>query len=204
MRVLPCGDRAALVELDTLAEVLGMTEALRADPPTGATDIVPAARTVLVRFDPARTSPDRLAAELAGRERRPATRPGCHTVEIPVRYDGDDLADVARLTGLTPREVAERHQAARYVVAFAGFAPGFAYISGGDPALRVSRRDSPRTAVPAGAVAIADEYSAVYPRESPGGWRIIGRTDLPVWTPDRERPMLLPPGTGVRFVEVRS
>ena len=116
-------------------------------------------------------------------------------------YDGEDLPDVARTTGLGQREVVERHLRAEYVVAFCGFAPGFAYLSGGDPALRVSRRNSPRTRVPAGSVGLADEFTGVYPRQMPGGWQLIARTDVVLWDLDRDPPALLPPGTRVRFVE---
>ena len=203
MRVLPYGEQAALVEVDTPGEVLGLAETLRADPPAGTTEVVPAARTLLVRFDPALTNLSRLSDELVTRDRRPARRAGHSTVTVPVRYDGADLAEVAALSGLPPKEVAAYHRAGEYVVAFSGFAPGFAYISGLDPALHVPRRDTPRTTVPAGAVAVADEYTAVYPRQSPGGWRIIGHTDHPVWSIDQDPPMLLAPGTRVRFAEVR-
>jgi 5-oxoprolinase (ATP-hydrolysing) subunit B len=95
-------------------------------------------------------------------------------VEVPVPYDGEDLDDVAQLTGMSPREVVARHCAGEHIVAFCGFSPGFAYITGLDPALRVPRRPSPRTKVPAGAIALADQFTGVYPRTSPGGWRIIG------------------------------
>jgi KipI family sensor histidine kinase inhibitor len=123
-------------------------------------------------------------------------------VVVEVRYDGEDLEEVASLTGLSSSEVVARHVGGAYVSAFCGFAPGFAYLTGLDPSLRVARRDSPRTRVPAGAVAIADEYTAVYPRESPGGWRIIGHTSTPVWDLAADPPTLLAPATRVRFVQV--
>jgi KipI family sensor histidine kinase inhibitor len=118
-----------------------------------------------------------------------------------VHYDGADLAEVAKETGLSEREVVRLHANARYAVAFCGFAPGYGYLTGLDPRLHLPRRNTPRTKVPAGSVAIAGEYSAVYPRESPGGWHLIGRTDLVVWDVDRDPPQLLVPGTRVRFVE---
>lgn len=215
MRVLRCGDRAALVEVDDLAAVLRLYNALRHDPPEGVTQLVPAARTVLVGFDPDSVGFERLADRLA--ERRdcgPAAAGGAAPataspavevpdVEVPVRYDGQDLAEVAELTGLSEREVVARHTGGTHTVGFCGFAPGFAYIHGLDPALRVRRRDTPRTRVPAGAVALADGFTGVYPRESPGGWQIIGRTRLRVWDPDRDPPAVLAPGTRIRFVAVR-
>lgn len=201
MRVLPCGDRAVLVELDGLPEVLGLCAALRADPPPGTGEVVPAARTVLIRYDPARTGPERLAGELRRSGTGRADQRAAPLVRIPVRYDGDDLDEVARLTGLTPRAVAARHQAGTYTAAFSGFAPGFAYLTGLDPALRVPRRATPRTRVPPGSVALAAEFTAVYPRRSPGGWHVIGHTDLTVWDLDRDPPMTLVPGSRVRFVQ---
>ena len=117
-----------------------------------------------------------------------------------MRYDGPDLSDVARHTGLSEEEVVEAHTGTPWRVAFGGFAPGFGYLAGGDERLRVPRRDSARTAVPAGAVALADRFSGVYPRESPGGWQLIGTTDLPMWDLDRDPPALLRPGVPVRFV----
>ncbi len=114
-------------------------------------------------------------------------------------YDGPDLGDVARLTGLREGEVVAAHTGTEWRVAFGGFAPGFAYLMGGDPRLWVPRRESPRTRVPVGAVGLAGEFSGIYPRESPGGWQLIGRTELPMWDLDRDPPALLAAGTTVRF-----
>ena len=122
---------------------------------------------------------------------------------IEVVYDGEDLHEVARITGLDPEEVVRRHRDGDYEVAFCGFSPGFAYLRGLDPALVVPRLPSPRTVVPAGSVAVADTWSAVYPRRSPGGWRLPGRTDAVLWDLARPAPALLVPGTRVRFVEPR-
>ncbi|GAB3984822.1 allophanate hydrolase subunit 1 [Actinoallomurus acanthiterrae] len=204
MRVLRCGERAVLVEPSDPAQVPGLCDSLRRDPPEGVTETVPAASTVLLRFDPAVTDADRLSAEIGGRAVAVSGPRVAETVTVPVRYDGPDLPDLARLTGLTERDVIDRHTAAEHTVAFCGFSPGFAYIGGLPPILRVPRHDTPRTAVPAGAVAVADRFTGVYPRPSPGGWRIIGQTDLPVWDLERDPPMLLRPGTRVRFVEVRT
>jgi KipI family sensor histidine kinase inhibitor len=201
VRVLPCGDSALLVEVASLHEVLGLDTALREDPLPGVAEVVPAARTLLLRLEPgADPGPVRTAL---GQVRPAAGRradAGC--VEVPVAYDGEDLEEVGRLTGLGARGVIEAHTAADWVVAFCGFAPGFGYLTGSDPRLHVPRRDSPRTRVPAGSVALAGEYAGVYPRASPGGWQLLGHTDLPVWDLEREPPALLQPGTRVRFVAV--
>ncbi|UGY93303.1 5-oxoprolinase subunit B family protein [Streptomyces gobiensis] len=201
MRVLPCGDHAALVELDEPQQVLSLYTTLRQEPPHGTTEFVPAAHTVLIRYDPARTTIDRLTSDVRRLDLAHAVHTTDRLVEVPVRYDGDDLAQVAQLTGMSPRAVIARHQASDYTVAFSGFAPGFAYLTGLDPALQVPRHATPRTRVPAGAIALAGQFTAVYPRSSPGGWRIIGHTDLPVWNLDHDPPMALAPGTRVRFVE---
>ncbi|MCP3426914.1 urea amidolyase family protein [Rothia sp. AR01] len=131
-------------------------------------------------------------------------RAGAPETVIPVRYDGEDLAEVAALTGLSPEEVVARHVAPRYTVAFTGFAPGFAYLSGGDTALTVPRRSTPRPRIPAGSVGLAGAFSGVYPRESPGGWQLIGRTGHRMWDLGREQPAALLPGAAVRFEAVRE
>ncbi|GAA1821790.1 allophanate hydrolase subunit 1 [Planosporangium flavigriseum] len=189
-----------LVELAGTDEVMGLYRALSAAPPAGVVDLVPAARTLLVMFDPARTGVDSLARVVEGADPAAGAEAPAATVELPVSYDGPDLDAVADLTGLSPAEVVRRHTGAEYTVAFCGFAPGFAYLTGGDPALRVPRRDSPRTEVPAGAVGLAGEFTGVYPRPLPGGWQLIGRTAETLWDVDRDQPALLVPGTRVRFV----
>ncbi|WP_103355402.1 allophanate hydrolase subunit 1 [Amycolatopsis sp. CA-128772] len=201
VRLLPCGRRAVLVET---ADVLGFQAALTQSPPAGVVELVPAARTLLVRFDPAVTGPGRLGAVLRQVSPVDSAATAAGEVVIPVVYDGEDLADVAAETGLGVGSLIARHTAGAYVSAFCGFAPGFAYLSGSDPVLHVPRRSSPRTRIPAGSVAIAGEYSAVYPSASPGGWRLLGRTDAPVWDVERDPPNLLPPGTRVRFEAVTS
>jgi KipI family sensor histidine kinase inhibitor len=199
IRVQRYGERAALVDLDRAEQVLGLQAALDDEPPRGTVELVPAAKTLLIRFDPGLTSFERLSAEISRHSVADGLRGRGGRITVPVRYDGADLAEVARESGLTEDEVIERHAAAEYIVAFCGFAPGFGYLTGLDPALRLPRRSVPRTRVPAGSVAIAGEYTAVYPRESPGGWRLLGRTDLPVWDVDRHPPNLLAPGTRIRF-----
>ncbi|MEU8638273.1 allophanate hydrolase subunit 1 [Amycolatopsis sp. NPDC048633] len=199
VRLLPCGRRAVLVELD---DVLGFQAALEQSPPDGLVELVPAARTLLVRFDPAVTDAGRLGAALRTVSPVDSSVSSSAEVVVPVVYDGEDLADVAAEAGMSVSALIARHSGGSYVSAFCGFAPGFAYLSGLDAALHVSRRSTPRTRIPAGSVAIAGEYSAVYPSASPGGWRLLGRTDVPVWDVERNPPNLLPPGTKVRFEAV--
>jgi KipI family sensor histidine kinase inhibitor len=203
MKVLPYGDRALLVELADGEEALALATALRADPPAALGDLVPAARTVLlVAAAGAPVAELRTAlgrTELASG----ATAEGeVEVVEIPVVYDGEDLEDVARLTGLDPDGVVDAHTGQTWRVAFGGFAPGFGYLVGEDDRLHVPRRAESRTRVPRGAVALAGEYAGVYPRESPGGWQLIGRTDTAVFDLDREPAALLRPGVRVRFTDV--
>jgi KipI family sensor histidine kinase inhibitor len=121
---------------------------------------------------------------------------------VPTVYDGADLDEVAQLTGLSVGEVIEAHTATRWRVAFSGFAPGFGYLSGGDSRLKVPRRGEPRTRVPAGSVGLAGEFTGVYPRESPGGWQLLGRTELTTWDEARQPPALMTPGRVVRFERV--
>ena len=201
MRVLPSGSTALLVELDGLEEVLGLYAALVAEPLGGVVDVVPAARTVLLVTDPAVTT--LAAVEQAVRQARPRTDRGGHEdlVELPVVYDGADLADVAGLLEVEPAEVVRRHTGAQWTVAFCGFAPGFGYLTQDGGGWDVPRRSTPRTKVPPGSVALAGEFSGVYPRESPGGWQLIGRTDVAVFDLGRDPAALLRPGVRVRFVD---
>ncbi len=211
VRVLRYGDAALLVELGDLAAVRRVDDALRAARATpDASDVwrsvedqVPAAATVLLRVRPGTDLPT-----LARRVRDVAARAvdavdesvsPRRLVVLPVTYDGPDLADVAALTGLTPDEVVARHTAATYTVAFGGFMPGFAYLVGLDPALVVPRLTTPRTRVPAGAVALADRFTAVYPAATPGGWRLIGTCPATLFDVAGDEPALLTPGTQVRF-----
>jgi KipI family sensor histidine kinase inhibitor len=194
------GDSGVLVELDGPDRVLALDAALRVEPLPGVIDVVPAERTVLIRYDPARVDATGVARWVREVPAAP-TGPGRGAaVRIPVRYDGEDLDEIGRLTGLGPDGVVAAHTGTPWRVAFTGFAPGFGYLVGGDPRLRVPRLDVPRVRVPAGAVALAGAYSGVYPRSSPGGWRLLGSTDLPVWDPDRDPPALLSPGVEVHFV----
>ena len=203
------GDQALLLQFDSTAEVLAWNDVLRDAEVLGVVDIVPAARTVLVKLEGPRyagvarqhLSKLRLAPEVLE-----ATAPsdGAADVVIDVVYDGEDLDEVAELTGMTPRDVVAAHTQTPWRVGFAGFAPGFGYLVGGDERLNVPRRSEPRTKVPAGSVGLAGEFSGVYPRSSPGGWQLIGHTEAELWNVDRDPPALLMPGQWVQFREVSS
>ena len=196
--MLPCGDRALLVEVAGLPEVAAVRTALERAPLPGQRDLVPAARTVLVVLDRApsdldaatlrRLDPSASASAAAGK-----------SLELPVVFDGADLADVAELTGRSVAALVEALTTAELTVAFGGFAPGFGYLSGLPDELHVPRRATPRTRVPAGSVALAGPFAGVYPQASPGGWQLVGRTDAVLFDVDRDPPALLAPGTGVRF-----
>ena len=196
MKVRRAGDAALLIETEAPHRLHAAMRAL-ALPEIVA--IVPGARTVLVTVRPG-TGLDHLGTLVGELPQAEPHESDGDPVRLPVVYDGEDLDEVASLTGLSRDEVIERHTAAEYVVAYLGFSPGFGYLSGLDEALHVPRRDSPRTAVPAGSVAIAGPYGAVYPSRSPGGWRLLGRTTLTLWDVDRDPPSLLSPGARVRFV----
>ncbi|MCT1364300.1 MULTISPECIES: urea amidolyase family protein [unclassified Microbacterium] len=198
MRILTASDSALLVEADDLEQAMRLNLAWSDMP--GVLERIPGARTVLVRFDPHRTSAAALAEALAATEVDAAALPDAGEVSIPVRYDGEDLDEAAALLDVSAEELVARHLAADWRVAFSGFAPGFGYAVSGDPLFDVPRRSSPRTRVPAGSVALAGAFSGVYPRESPGGWQLIGRTALEMWDIDRDPPALLAPGRRVRFV----
>lgn len=202
MRFLPVNLNAVLVELEDLPQTLALLASLRAEPIAGIEELVPAARTLLITFRPAAIAADELARQVGARSLDASEARSERRIEIPVRYDGEDLAEVAGLLGITPDEVVRRHTGSDYTVAFTGFAPGFAYLSGGDPSLNVPRRKVPRTRIPAGAVGLAGNFSGVYPQASPGGWQILGITDAPMWDLSRETPALLQPGDAVRFVDV--
>ena len=194
------GDRAQLVECDTTGAALALTTQIHNAAVPGVTDVVPAARTVFIelahpRFQaPARRRLARLEAE-SGTDAASSIA----DVVIDVIYDGDDIAEDAELAGLDVQSFIEAHTSTTWRVGFCGFAPGFAYLIDGHPQLQVPRKCEPRTRVPAGSVALAGEFSGIYPRESPGGWQLIGRTDTPVWDVNRPEPALLKPGMRVQF-----
>jgi KipI family sensor histidine kinase inhibitor len=166
----------------------------------GVVNLHPGYASVLIVFDPLRTTHadvERAAAGAIGGARRAGVE---H--RIAVRYDGPDLEAVARLHGMSPERVVELHTGASYEVAFLGFVPGFAYLTGLPEALRTPRLAEPRKLVPAGSVGIAGGQTAVYPLATPGGWRLIGRTEAAMFDAERERMSLLDPGDRVRFVAV--
>jgi len=167
-------------------------------------DVIPAAQSfVVVHSNKDSASVQLLLAELLTNRRNDnLTSSFGNTVEIPVRYDGADLDEVARACGMSVDRVVDLHSSTTYTVEFCGFAPGFAYLHGLPEQLHLPRRASPRARVPAGSVAIAATYSAIYPGESPGGWHLIGTTSLQVWDTGRTPPALLQPGTTVRFVNI--
>jgi KipI family sensor histidine kinase inhibitor len=205
MRLLPYGDRAILVELADFAARRRLDAALRRTPVDGIVEHVPGAVTVLVRVAEAGCL-ERVAAALrtlplegqAPEESSAAAR----VVEIGVRYDGADLAEVAGHLSMSVEEVVARHVGQTWTVEFSGFAPGFGYLVGEQGGLDVPRRDSPRTRIPTGAVALAGPFTGVYPRPSPGGWQLIGSTEERMWDEARQPPALFTPGARVRFVEV--
>jgi KipI family sensor histidine kinase inhibitor len=206
-RLLPSGDAALLVECDSLHEVLALHDALAEAQPAGVVELVPAARTILVAVDPAVLPLESAATWVRRIHIEAVSRNGGArqaAVTIPVVYDGDDLKATAALLEVTPDELVARHTATPWRVAFVGFAPGFGYLVSDDWPFEVPRLDAPRTRVPAGAVAVAGAFGGVYPRQSPGGWRLIGRTDAPLWNPDADPPALLVPGRRVRFVPVEA
>jgi KipI family sensor histidine kinase inhibitor len=203
LAVLDYGDQALMLQCDTTADVLAWTAALREAALPGVVDIVPASRTVLVKLDGRRYQG---ITRQRVRKLRVTPEPATATpsdrsadVVIDVVYNGPDLAEVASRTGLSTAQVIQAHTANLWRVGFSGFAPGFAYLVDGDPRLRVPRRSEPRTSVPRGSVALAGEFSAVYPRQSPGGWQLIGHTDAVLWDLDRPNPALLTQGMWVQF-----
>ena len=188
-----CGTDALLVEVDSLTEVAAVRAALQGI--HGIEELVPAARTVLVKGALPQV---RDALKDIDLTKAPATHP--REITVPVVYDGPDLDLVAEAAGTTPDGVVKLHTEATYEVAFCGFAPGFAYLTGLPASLQQPRLDSPRTKVPQGSVGIAGEFTAAYPRPTPGGWRLIGRTEITLFDPKADVPALLQPGDLVRFV----
>lgn len=200
LQLRPAGRRAVLAQLPGNASVRKLVAAVR-DQVAGLEEVVAGHETVLLVWEEGRTPPadlhERVAGVLASAHRDPEPR----TVTLDVRYDGPDLAEVAQACGVSAEEVVRRHLAATYEVGFLGFAPGFAYLLGGDPSLQPPRRASPRERVPAGSVALAGEYSAIYPSASPGGWHLLGACDAVLFDLDRAEPALLQTGTRVRLRE---
>lgn len=204
-RILPYGAGGLLIELDDLDAVLGLHAGLAASVPDGVEELVAAARTVLVRFDPRRMPAQAVRAWIAATDAAASrTDPDAPEVTLPTVYDGIDLADAGDWAGVSPAELVERHVRTPWRVAFTGFAPGFAYLVGEAWDLDIPRLDAPRTRVPAGAVALAAGFTGTYPRSTPGGWRLIGTTTAPLFDPDAAVPALLTAGTRVRFQPERA
>ena len=220
MRFLGVNNSAFMIELADLEETLALFDRLQQEIRRGEKDrndqekfqsrdnlqaiieIIPAARTLLVTFDPSLADENTLETKIAGLKLEKGQQKSGKLVEIPVVYDGEDLDDVAALLKIDREEVIRRHTESHYQVAFCGFAPGFAYLTGGDPLFNVPRRASPRKSIPAGSVALAGKFGGVYPQPSPGGWQLIGRTDVKMFDLDRDPPSLLKPGDRVHFVDV--
>ena len=202
LRFLPAGSDSFLVELADLETTLTLLDALLADMPEGVIEAIPAARTVMVRFDPQVTDRTRLTARISRFDLTKRSSRQGELFEIPVAYDGEDLGDVAEHLGWTVDEVVRRHTEATYTVAFTGFAPGFAYMTCDDPGFDVPRRKSPRVRIPAGSVAIAGKFGGIYPSDSPGGWQLLGTTPLKMWDTTCTRAALLSPGDRVRFRDI--
>lgn len=207
--VLWAGERAFLLEFGSLAEVVAFHRDVTDKPLPGQREAVAAARTVLLDF---RTRRDAVAAARQARRRRPkpAADPQARQIELSVHYGGEDLASVAQLLGMSEEALIAWHTSTVWVAAFGGFAPGFTYCvpeeltrrrrpRRSEAGFEVPRLDSPRQRVPAGAVGLAGEFSAVYPRSSPGGWQLIGTTDAELWDAERSEPALIRPGDRVRY-----
>lgn len=193
------GDSAVLIELRDSVAAQQLRRVMLAEHIAGVRELVPGYDTLLVEFDPLVLDADKMVSRLPKLMERPPRASQGREHQIEVHYDGADLEEVAHLTGLETIEVIRRHGAPCYSVAFLGFAPGFPYLVGLDRALRVTRLKSPRTRVPAGSVAIAGEFTGIYPQATPGGWRVLGHTDAILFDAARAEPALLLPGDKVRF-----
>jgi KipI family sensor histidine kinase inhibitor len=204
-------DGVAVVEFpgasdeDANRAAVGLAAALSAASPAGLHDAIPGARTLFLTFDPFALPREALRRESLARSREPAAPPSAREVEIETLYGGSagaDLAELSTAAGVEAAEFARRHAAGDYSVAFLGFAPGFAYLAGLDPALRAARLPSPRPRVPAGSVAIGGPYTGVYPSATPGGWRLIGRSAMRLFDEQSDSPARLRAGDRVRFVPI--
>ncbi len=201
MRSREMGVGALLLECGGVEEVRAAYAEARRRRDAGVlscTEIVPGAATVLLD---GLTDPETVRAGLDDWPMAPPDELAGALVELPVSYDGPDLEWVAQHCRLEVDDVVARHRATEFVVAFCGFAPGFAYLAGLPSELQVPRRDDPRSRVPPGSVGIAGEFTGVYPRASPGGWQLIARTERTLWDLEQEPPALLAPGTRVRFTD---
>ncbi|CCW30930.1 urea amidolyase family protein [Xenorhabdus nematophila] len=199
MRFLPINFNTIMVDLKGLSATLALLDSLNMAPIPGIEEIIPAARTLMIRFRPIKISAQQLAEEICHRDLQERSYAAGKKIEIPVHYNGEDLAIVAEILGMTIQEVIRQHTENEYTVAFTGFAPGFAYMVSDTSSWDIPRKKIPRTYIPAGAVALAGEFSSVYPQASPGGWQIIGITTERMWDLSRLSPALLQPGYRVNF-----
>lgn len=209
MKILPFGDRALLAQFDSLGDTMHAYHALGAEPTPGILELVPAASTILVRIEPAtrslRATEQWITSTLERAGTSHSTRaPETPEVRIPVRYDGPDLADAADILGISASELVSRHSLAEWQCAFIGFAPGFAYLTSEHANFDIPRLETSRTAVPEGSVALAGEFTGIYPRSSPGGWKLIGTTDMLLWDDTRAIPATVTPGMTVKFEVAES
>lgn len=204
MRFISVNDTHFLVELSSLEETLALFDSLTDTPLSGIDEIVPAAQTLLIRFQPFQASVRQLAMAITQRPLVSFSQRQCQIIAIPVHYQGEDLGDLADLLGLTVPQVIQCHQESVWKVAFTGFAPGFAYLTSADWKWKIPRRNTPRTRIPAGSVAVAGVFSGVYPQASPGGWQLLGYTEQAMWDLNRASPALLTPGAQVQFVASES
>jgi inhibitor of KinA len=212
-RFLTAGDRGLLVEFgdkidpEINEKIREISIALEKMPIEGVVETVPTYRSILIFYDPATTSPDRLRREILGLEKRNAgvTMPPPQIIEIPVVYGGEygpDLEFVATHNGLTPEEVIEIHTSGTYLIYMLGFTPGFPFLGGLSERLFTPRLKTPRAVVPAGSVGIANNQTGIYPIDSPGGWQLIGKTPVRLYQPDQEEPILLKPGNVLKFKRI--
>ena len=193
------GDSALLMDTQDARTAQQLRRAILKQSLRGIRELVPAYNSLLLEFDPLEFDVTNFIRLLPKFIHAKQTSITAREYDIAVTYDGEDLREIARITGLDIDEVIDRHRSAIYTVAFLGFAPGFPYLTGLDPKLQVPRMKSPRTKVSTGAVAIADEFSSIYPQSTPGGWRILGHTDIVLFDPEHAPPALLAPGDKVRF-----
>ena len=207
------GDRSLLVEygdgidLDVNEKVRAMWELLRLHPPPGVEHVIPAYRSLALIYDPLATNPSELKERVSALEQELSGTviPLARTVEIPVLYGGEsgpDMEFVAETNGLTVEQVIAIHTSTFYHIFAVGFAPGFCYLGGLDSRLSAPRLETPRVRVPAGSVGIAESQTGVYPLESPGGWRLIGRTPLRLFNPEKASPFLYQPGDRIKFTPI--
>ncbi|WP_043971548.1 MULTISPECIES: 5-oxoprolinase subunit B/C family protein [Acinetobacter] len=203
MRFLSVNVDCFLIELTSLEETLALYNTLQNRPLNGIKDLVPAAKTILVFFNEIETNFKTLVASIQSLKVDAGFERSGQEVIVPIRYDGEDLAQVAELQGLSVVDVIRKHQQSMWNVAFIGFAPGFAYMSSPDrPFTDIPRLTVPRKKIPAGSLGLAGRYSGIYPKDSPGGWQLIGTTSEKMWDLERQNPALLLPGMTVHFKDV--